>query len=176
MCRGGGPRVGEAGHVGVRGVTCGWGGPCVGEVGHVWVSAVVCREAGRVWLRVDHVGEDRPTTAAAASPAWRSCSSRALQSWHTWGQGWGSVAGVGSLGKGEALASSPQRSSWRHWATTQPSWRATPQGFHAGLLPPPCPCGGGLWPLGWSQLQATDSWVLQTGRPGAAQAKPWLWC
>ena len=29
----------------------------MGVVGHVWVSAVVCREAGRVWLRVDHVGE-----------------------------------------------------------------------------------------------------------------------
>ena len=78
--------MGEVGHVWVSAVVCREAGRVwlrvdhVGEVGHVWVSAVVCREAGRVWLRVDHVGEDRPTTAAAASPAWRSCSSRALQS------------------------------------------------------------------------------------------------
>ena len=72
--------MGEGGHVWVRRVTCGrvqvvsrGGGPRVGE-------QVVCREVGRVWLRVDHVGEDRPTTATAASPAWRSCSSRVLQS------------------------------------------------------------------------------------------------
>ena len=149
-----GPCVGEGrSRVGEVDSCVGEDRSCVGEVGHVWVRAghmwvragcvqgrrATCGRGWATWVRTDPP-QLHPQRGAAVSPGHCGADTR--------GAGTDGLWWAGSVGKDEALASSPHRSSW--WALGRGP--VILECHTSGLphQPPsaPCPCGGGLWPLG----------------------------